>query len=94
MDDETWHTLRPVSVSVWEAIFMLVVLKIPIVYLCAVVLWAIRAEPRSDEGPETVHALVPLIPCGWDESQRRRSSRRRGRSPIRPTQRPRVGVSA
>ena len=29
---------------------MLVVLKIPVVYLCAVVWWAIRAEPDIDEG--------------------------------------------
>jgi hypothetical protein len=37
---------------------MLVVLKIPIVYLCAVVWWAIRAEPRGEE-PAT---LVPAVP--------------------------------
>jgi hypothetical protein len=41
---------------VWEAIFMLVLLKIPIVYLCMVVWWAIRAEPR-DELPA---ARVPV----------------------------------
>ena len=29
---------------------MLVVLKIPVVYLCAVVWWAIRAEPQPLEG--------------------------------------------
>ena len=29
---------------------MLVILKIPIVYLCAVVWWAIKAEPRPLEG--------------------------------------------
>jgi hypothetical protein len=38
------------GVSVWEAIFMLVVLKIPIVYLGIVVWWAVRAEPRPLEG--------------------------------------------
>jgi hypothetical protein len=41
----------------WEAVFMLLVLKIPLVYLCAVVWWAIRAEPR----PEEPAALVPGI---------------------------------
>lgn len=35
---------------VWEAIFLLVILKIPIVYLCGVVYWAIKAEPRPEEG--------------------------------------------
>ena len=29
---------------------MLVILKIPVVYLCAVVWWAIRAEPLPLEG--------------------------------------------
>ena len=28
---------------VWEAIFLLVILKIPVVYLCCVVWWAVRA---------------------------------------------------
>ncbi len=34
----------------WELIFMLVILKLPVVYLCAVVVWAIRAEPSPSEG--------------------------------------------
>ena len=46
------------SAAAWEAVFMLVVLKIPIVYLCLVVWWAIRAEPRPLEGA----ALVPAEP--------------------------------
>jgi hypothetical protein len=71
-------------VSVWEAIFMLVVLKIPLVYLGIVVWWAIRAEPLPDDGPEPVRVLVPLTPCDWNESRRRRSSRFAGRRPIRP----------
>ncbi len=36
----------------WEIVFMLVLLKIPIVYLCAVVWWAIRAEPLPEDGAE------------------------------------------
>ena len=39
---------------VWEVIFLLVILKIPVVYLCWVVWWAIRAEP----GPPTEPAIV------------------------------------
>jgi hypothetical protein len=72
------------SVSVWEAIFMLVVLKIPLVYLAIVVWWAIRAVPE-DDGSEPVRVLVPLTPCGWDEWRRRRSARFAGRRPYRPT---------
>jgi hypothetical protein len=37
-------------VAIFEIVFLLVILKIPIVYLCAVVWWAIRAEPRPYEG--------------------------------------------
>jgi hypothetical protein len=41
----------------WEAVFLLLVLKIPIVYMCLVVWWAIRKEP-SDEQPATVAAVT------------------------------------
>ena len=75
--------------STRSRIFMLVILKIPLVYLGVVVWWAIRAEPQPDEGRETDHAFVPLTPCGWDDWRRRRSSRLAGRRPLRPTGRPR-----
>jgi hypothetical protein len=62
-----------VSVSAWEAIFMLVVLKIPVVYLAVVVWWAVRAEPEAAEGGgDEVGVLAPLTPCGWDDWKRRR----------------------
>jgi hypothetical protein len=73
-----------VSVTVWEAIFMLVVLKIPLVYLAIVVWWAIRAEPVPGDGGEPVRAFVPLTPCGWNEWRRRRPTRP-GIRPIRPS---------
>ena len=78
------------SVSVWEALFMLVVLKIPVVYLSAVVWWAIRAEPSPEGGPDDRRALVPLTPCGWGEWRRRRSTRSAFRPfrPFRPVRRP------
>ena len=38
---------------------MLVILKIPVVYLCAVVWWAIRAEPRPLEGAGRLRSLAP-----------------------------------
>ena len=41
----------------WELIFMMLILKIPIVYLCLVVYWAIRAEPKPPEP-----ALLPVAP--------------------------------
>lgn len=48
----------PASV-VWEAIFLLAVLKIPVVYVCAVVWWAIRAEPKPYDGLEPAALAVP-----------------------------------
>ena len=36
------------NVSVWEAIFMLLVLKIPVIYLSVVVWYAVRAEPEPE----------------------------------------------
>jgi hypothetical protein len=70
-----------VSVSAWEAIFMLVVLKIPMIYLAAVVWWAVRAEPQVAGGGEEVGVLAPLHPCGWNDWKCRRP-RRPGRGPV------------
>ena len=44
---------------------MLVILKIPVVYLCAVVWWAIKAEPRPLEGAGAVASLGPNPECDW-----------------------------
>lgn len=63
---------------------MLVVLKIPMVYLAGVVWWAIRAEPASGIGDDPPPVFVPLVPCGWDEGRRRAAVRTRGLRP-RPT---------
>ena len=74
------------SVSAWEGIFMLVVLKIPIFYLAVVVWWAIRAEPAGWSGSEPVGVLAPLDPCDWDSRRRSaawRASTRRPR-PLGP----------
>ena len=74
--------LATVSVSAWEAIFMLVILKIPMVYLASVVWWAVRAAPEVPGGGDEVDVLAPLEPCSWDDWQRRRA--RPARGPIRP----------
>jgi hypothetical protein len=84
------------SVSVWEAVFMLLVLKIPMIYLGAVVWWAVRAEPEVGGGGEEVGVLAPLVPCGWNEWKRRRPSRgsRRPIRPVSPNVRARARIAA
>lgn len=74
------------SAEAWELIFLMFVLKLPIAYLAAVVVYAIRAQPEPDYA-----ALVPVrhdegpSPCPW---HRHRSRRR----PDRPQ--PRVAARA
>lgn len=45
--------------EVWIVIFLLVILKIPIAYLCAVIYYAIKAEPRPGEGVGVTVELGP-----------------------------------
>jgi len=47
---------------VWEAIFLLVILKTPVIYLGCVVWWAIRAEPTPPEPLEPSLVRSPLDP--------------------------------
>jgi hypothetical protein len=75
-------------ISAWEAIFMLLVLKIPVVYLACVVWWAIRAEPMPEDGLGDDGAIVPLTPCGWDAWKRRSRRSRGGLRPLLPRGRP------
>ena len=69
---------------VWEAVFLLVVLKLPIVYLCLVVWWAIRAEPLPESGAALVARVSPTDdgPCDWRRARDRRLAR--GPRPLRP----------
>ena len=67
---------------VWEMVFMLLVLKIPIVYLCAVVWYAIKAEP-SPPDLDTA-AVVPDTPPPNGPSRHRRSRRPRPGRPHAP----------
>ena len=51
---------------VWEAIFLLLILKIPIVYLASVVWYAIRAEQAPPYDPALTTAALGLDPGpGW-----------------------------
>jgi hypothetical protein len=64
--------------TLWELVFLMVILKIPIAYLCYVVWYAIKAEPRRG-GPAGVREIPETPPPGYDHLRRR--SRRR---PPRP----------
>lgn len=58
---------------------MLLILKIPIVYLCVVVWWAIKAEPAPPDFAGV--AVLPDTPAPDGSPRLRRSGRRR---PVRP----------
>jgi hypothetical protein len=58
---------------VWELIFLMVILKIPIVYLCLVVWWAVKSKPVPEEGAAL--QPVPLDPRPRDDRWRRRRPR-------------------
>jgi hypothetical protein len=55
----------------WELVFMLVILKIPVLYLCAVVWWAIKAEPRPLAGAHLPTDSGRPPGCDWDRRRRR-----------------------
>jgi len=49
----------------WELIWMLVILKIPVIYLCLVVWWAIRSEPKPVEPAVLKVPVDPEPHPGW-----------------------------
>ena len=63
---------------VWEAIFLLLILKIPLVYLCWVVWYAIKAEPKPPYEP-----ALKTAPLDLDPQPGRRPGRSRPRLPGR-----------
>lgn len=70
---------------VWEIVFLLLILKIPIVYLCMVVWWAIKAEPEPPE-LESAPVVADTSPEGGLPASPRRRRGRPGR-PHTPGQR-------
>jgi hypothetical protein len=59
-----------------ELIFLMVVLKIPIVYLCLVVYHAIKAEPHKGELDPVRVRVSPDDPSSGSDRIRRRRRRR------------------
>jgi hypothetical protein len=65
---------------VWEIVFMLLILKIPLVWVCVVSWWAIKSEPAPPDVEVGVVADTPQ-PGG---SPRRRDGQRRPTRPHAP----------
>ena len=63
---------------VWEIVFMLLILKIPLVWVCVVVWWAIKSEPTP---PDVELEVVADTPPAGGSPRRQRDGRRR---PLRP----------
>jgi hypothetical protein len=63
---------------VWEIVVMLLILKIPLVYVCVVVWYAIKAEPTP---PDVEAGVVADTPPPGGSPRRARDGHRR---PLRP----------
>jgi len=50
---------------VWELIWLMVIMKIPILYLCWVVYWEIKSEPRPEESAALVKVSDENDPTPW-----------------------------
>ena len=76
------------STAAWELIFMMLVLKLPILYLIGVIWWAIRSTPDP-------YAPAALVPTDRDDSPRDPGplcTWRVRRRPIHPRGRSRVAA--
>lgn len=78
---------------------MMVILKLPILYLCGVVYWAIKAEPRPFEGAALAVEAAPEpgadpAACPWRGARARHGTRRPRGGSGRGARRARVRRSA
>jgi hypothetical protein len=62
--------------SLWELVFLMVILKIPIAYLCSVLYYAIKAQPRKGPGEAAGVRVSPDGPPPGSDRLRVRSRRR------------------
>ena len=71
-------TIAYTPTIVWELIFMMVILKIPIAYLCFVVYWAVKAEPNPPAEPVHTSAGLdgPEPKAPWSPHSRKPRPRR------------------
>ncbi len=70
--------------GVWELVFLMVILKIPIVYLCGVIWYAIKAKPVPGAGAGITAQIGPEPgPTGWHRLHPRRFGGRPHGGPTR-----------
>jgi hypothetical protein len=63
----------------WELLFMMLILKIPVVYLCCVVWYAIKAEPEPAGGENEANGGDTVTPWRpWTNWRRGGARPRRG----------------
>jgi hypothetical protein len=78
----------------WELIFMLLLLKIPLFYLCGVVWYAVKAEPVVDDAPgDLVPVREPRTPSPRNGGGRRFARRVPEFGPVRRPDRSRVAFA-
>jgi hypothetical protein len=61
--------------QVWEFVFLMLIMKLPIAYICWVVYWAVKSEPRPPEYAELPARLEPEPRPPWSRPERRRPRR-------------------
>jgi hypothetical protein len=69
--------------AVFELVFLMVILKIPIVYLCGVVYYAIKATPKPEAGAAVTAQLGPDDGPGQYRRRTRRLRPRPHGGPVR-----------
>jgi predicted membrane channel-forming protein YqfA (hemolysin III family) len=75
--------------TLFEVLFMMVILKIPIIYLCGVVWYACRAEQPPPEAVSTrADAPEPEPRARWERGRAGRRGRPRPGPPGAPPRRP------
>lgn len=63
----------------WELIWLMVIMKIPILYLCWVVYWAVKSEPRPEQPAVLGAAVDGADPVPWRPRRRPRRPGPHGR---------------
>ena len=72
----------------WGFVFLMFVMKVPILYLLGVVWYACKSPPPPEPALKVVEEHDPKPPCPWQMRRRNPDAPRRPRVPPRRTLRP------